>query len=102
MDNESPATKQDIEQLRGEMHGLETRLKGEMGAMETRLYDRMTEFMREIETRLLTAFHGYGRGQTARMHSLEIGQSDIGLRMAALEDRVLNLETGRGPGQQSH
>ncbi len=94
MDNESPATKQDIAELRSEMGQMETRLK-------TEIVDTLTEFMREIETRLLTAFHGYGRGQTARMHTLEIGQSDMGLRMAALEDRVLNLETRRGPGQSS-
>jgi hypothetical protein len=99
MENET-ATKKDLEDLRQE---LRKELRQDMREMETRLkteiVDRLTEFMREIETRLLTAFHGYGKGQAARMHTLEISDSDMGLRVAALEERVLNLETRRGPGQ---
>lgn len=59
MDTESPATKQDMAELRADMREMETRLK-------TDIVDSLTEFMREIETRLLTAFHGYGKGQAAR------------------------------------
>lgn len=98
--NEEPASKKDIEQVRQDMQAMETRLEQKMEAMETRLeqkmeasetrleqkierwetrlLDRITELMRDFETRLLTPFHGYGKGQ-------------------ALEDRVLNLETGHGP-----
>jgi hypothetical protein len=60
------------------------------------LRHEMQEFARDIETRILTAFHGYGRGQSARMHTLESTDHDVALRLAALEDRVLNLETVRG------
>ncbi|MGI8743394.1 MAG: hypothetical protein ACR2NN_12650 [Bryobacteraceae bacterium] len=79
--NDQPATKQDLQD------------------MEERIVDRLTELMRDIETRLLTSFHGYGKGQAARMHTLESTQNDVGIRIAALEDRVLNLETGHGPRQ---
>ena len=89
--NSEPATKQDLQDLKQE-------LKQEMVEMETRIVDRLTEFSRDMETRLLTAFHGYGRGQAARMHTVEISQSDMSLRVAALEDRVLNLETRRSSG----
>jgi hypothetical protein len=58
--------------------------------------DRLTELVRDVETSLLTAFHGYGKGQAARMHVLEVSDSATAQRLAALEERVLNLETRRG------
>jgi hypothetical protein len=60
------------------------------------LGDRLTELIRDVETRLLTSFHGYGKGQSARMHLLEVSDSTTAQRLAALEERVLNLETYRG------
>lgn len=41
------------------------RLKGS----ETQLFDRLTEFMRGIETSLLTEFHLYVKAQTSRVHT---------------------------------
>jgi hypothetical protein len=83
MDNNEPATKKDLAEL------------------ETRIVDRLTELIRDVETQLLTAFHGYGKGQAARMHSLEVSDSATAQRLAALEERVLNLETRRGPGSKN-
>ena len=77
MDDERPVT-------RVELHT-------ELAALE----DRLVEKMRQIETNLLTAFHGYARGNTAHFHQLDITQHDVNLRLAALEDRVLALETRR-------
>ena len=54
---------------------------------------RTQEFTRDIETRLLSAFHGHAKGQTARLHTNEVVAQDLGIRIAALEDRMLNLET---------
>ncbi len=99
MDNDSPATKQDVVQLRGEMGEMETRIRADMGEMETRITDRMTELARDIETKLLTAFHGYGKGVSNRLHDYEISKRTLEDRVAILEDRVLNIETGQGPGQ---
>lgn len=36
--------------------------KADLQEVETRLYDRLTEFMRGIETNLLTEFHRYAKG----------------------------------------
>lgn len=38
--------------------------------------DRLTEGMRGIETSLLTAFHSYAKGQTARLHTAETTGAD--------------------------
>jgi hypothetical protein len=57
--------------------------------------EAMTELVRDVETNLLTSFHGYGKGQAVRMYALEVGDSAVNQRLAALEERVLNLETRR-------
>jgi hypothetical protein len=54
----------------------------------------MMAAMRQIETNMLTAFHGYARGVSAHLHDLDTGH-DIKIRLSALEDRILNLETRR-------
>jgi hypothetical protein len=69
--------------------------KKDLAEMETRIVDRLTEVIRDVETQLLTSFHGYGKGQAARMHLLEVSDSATAQRLAALEERVLNLETRR-------
>ncbi len=55
--------------------------------------ERLMEFMRQIETNLLTSFHSYAKGQYARMHTLETVEQELRIRMETLEDRVLTLET---------
>jgi len=61
--------------------------------------ERSQEFARGIETNLLTAFHSYAKGQTARLHTAELTTYDMGIRIAALEERVLNIETRQRPPQ---
>ena len=82
------ATKQDIQDLKQE-------LKQEFRQDLKNLADMLTELARQVETNLLTAFHSYAKGQSARMHSTEVANSALAERMAALEERVLNLETRR-------
>ena len=72
--------------------------KKDLAELETHIVDRLTELIRDVETQLLTSFHGYGKGQSARMHVLEVTDSATAQRLAALEERILNLETRRGPG----
>ena len=55
--------------------------------------DELVDAIRQIETNLLTEFHRYAKGQNARAHNLEVGESDLKLRLSTLEDRVLALET---------
>jgi hypothetical protein len=64
-------------------------IRAEIAASE----ERMQEFARGIETNLLISFHGYGKDQAARLHAVEITYADLAPRMAALEERVVNLET---------
>jgi hypothetical protein len=77
------------------MENGELATKKDFAEMETRIVYRLTELIRDVETQLLTAFHGYGKGQAARMHLLEVSDSATATRLAALEERVLNLETRR-------
>jgi len=53
--------------------------------------------MRQIETNLLTEFHRYAKGQNARVHSVEVGESDLKLRLSVVETRLLALETRLPP-----
>ena len=66
-------------------------LKAEIKAAE----ERSQEFARGIETNLLTSFHGHAKAQTARLHTLDTVTHDYGLRLAAIEERLLNLESRR-------
>jgi len=59
--------------------------------------DELLDSMRQIETNLLTEFHRYAKGQNARVHNVEVGESDMKLRLSVLEDRVLALETRIAP-----
>ena len=71
MDNGKPATKLELDAAK----------------------DDLMAGMRQIETNLLTEFHRYAKGQNARIHNVEVGETDMKLRLSALEDRVLALET---------
>jgi len=81
MADSDPVTKKDLDDLRV--------------ALTQSLTESLTELIRGVETNLLTSFHGYGKGQALRMHALEVGDSAVIGRLAALEERVLNLETRR-------
>jgi chromosome segregation ATPase len=55
----------------------------------------VTEAIRQVETNLLAAFRGHAKSQAARFHSLETGHNDVNIRLAAVEERILNLEARR-------
>ena len=77
MADSDPVTKKDLEELK------------------VALTESLTELIRDVETSLLTSFHGYGKGQAGRMTALEVGDAAVKLRLDALEQRVLSLETRR-------
>ena len=87
-----PATKQDLDRA---VESIAAAIRAEIQAAE----GRAQEFARGIETNLLTAFHGHAKGQTARLHTAEVTTHDMGIRIAALEERVLNIETRQRPPQ---
>ena len=51
--------------------------------------------MQDIETALLCAFQNYATGVAAQIQKLTASDSATEIRMAALENRVLELETRR-------
>ena len=87
-----PAAKQDLDRA---VESIAAAIRAEVQAAE----DRSQESARGIETNLLTAFHGHAKGQTARLHTAELTTHDMGIRIAALEERVLNIETRQRPPQ---
>ncbi len=71
--------------------------KAELDSTVGALKEELVDAMRQIETNLLTEFHRYAKGQNARVHNVEVGESDLKLRLSVLEDRVLSLETRLPP-----
>jgi hypothetical protein len=53
--------------------------------------------MRDMQTEILTGLQAFARGNFTRFHTVESTQTDINIRMAVLEERVLYLETRRPP-----
>jgi hypothetical protein len=92
MADSDPVTKKDLIDLEAR---LEAQLDAKLDAKLEALGDRLMEFTRNVETSLLTSFHGYGKGQAGRMTALEVGDAMVKQRLDALEQRVLNLETRR-------
>ena len=68
-----------------------------IAAAEVRIVDRLTEVMRDMQTEILKGLQAFAKGNFARFNSLESNQNDLNIRMAALEERVLYLETRRPP-----
>jgi hypothetical protein len=96
MADSDPATKKDLADLESRLEAnLEAKLEAKLDAKLDALADRLMEFTRNVETNLLTSFHGYGKGQALRMHSLEAGEATLKERLDVLEQRILNLEARR-------
>ena len=58
-----------------------TRTEFDTGLRE--LKNELVDSMRQIETNLLTEFHRYAKGQNARVHNVEVGESDLKLRLGS-------------------
>jgi predicted nuclease with TOPRIM domain len=68
---------------------MDEELKAHLEAMEERLSERI----HDTETRLLRAFADYHTGWDNRFKRIEVSDATIAERLAALENRVLRLET---------
>ena len=86
MDNEKPVTRTEFD---SGLQGLRTEIRAQK--------DELVDAMRQIETNLLTEFHRYAKGQNARVHNVEVGESDLKLRLSVVETRLLALETRLPP-----
>ena len=82
-----PATQRDVA----------TAITTAIAAAEERIVDRLTEVMRDMQTEILTGLQAFARGNFTRFHTVESTQTDLNIRMAALEERVMYLETRRPP-----
>ena len=77
MDNEKPATKQDIEMLRSEMQ---------------HMFDNLVERMADTETRLLQAFYGFADSINKRVLQREMNDALYLARFGTIESRLLEVE----------
>jgi hypothetical protein len=87
-----PATKQDLEVLRQDLHGDMDRLRDGMitemhGSMD-HLRDELVEKMRDMQTEVLRAFHDWARPVEIRLRTLP----NIEERLGILEERVSAIE----------
>ena len=85
MDDERPATKKDLVELKVE-------LTGEMGCMEERLMEKL----RDMQTELLRAFGTFQESMNLRMRNLEANTSNdtvaVKARIEIVERRLLQIE----------
>ena len=76
-DQNTPATKADIVQLRAEMN---------------HQYDDLKETLRDSETKLLKAFYTFAESNQTRLAAIETDSDAVKKRVGILEERVLDLE----------
>jgi nucleoid DNA-binding protein len=93
MDENGPVTKRELHDALGEA---KRELHQAIHQAVKEVTDSMTELIRDTETKMLTAFHGYAKGTAARIQRTEISESANAARIEALESRVLELETRTG------
>jgi len=87
-EDDRPATKKDLSELRTELNGnmdqLRTELNGNMG----RLREELVEQMRDMQTEVLRAFHGWASPIEIRLRALP----NMEERLVLLEERVSAIE----------
>jgi len=81
------------DELRAYLEEMERRLREQQNDMERRLSEHFDERLHDTETRLLRAFADYHTGWDNRFRRIETSDATLAERMAALENRVLRLET---------
>jgi len=101
MDNGKPVTKAELDSavgsLKSELVEAMRSQKNEVVDLMRSQKDELVDSMRQIKTNLLTEFHRYAKGQSARVHNVEVSEYDMKVRLSTLEDRVLALETRLPP-----
>ena len=99
-DDNSPATKHDVQLVKQDIHVLKQEFKQDLLAVEERLTDRLTEAMRDMQSELLRGFAAFSEAQTIRLRKVEADQSNLDTalsgRVAVLEKRLLEIELRLG------
>jgi hypothetical protein len=81
MDDDRPVTSREMDELKPEFR---------------HFAESMTKRIREMETKLLTAFREYAKGNAAQIQGAGFSEAANAARIEALENRVLELETRQG------
>ena len=79
----------------GDLTSLETRIKGDITALEDRVQDRfdqLTETMRDGQTEILRAFHGFTQTVQTRFLAADDTEAGIKKRLTVVEERLLEIE----------
>ena len=101
MDSGKPVTKAELDSavgsLKSELVEAMRSQKNDLVDLMRSQKDELVDSMRQIKTNLLTEFHRYAKGQSARVHNVEVSEYDMKVRLSTLEDRVLALETRLPP-----
>jgi hypothetical protein len=72
-------------------------LTSAIAAAQRQTVEELTVVIRDVQTEILKGLASIAKGNFARFNSLESHQADINIRLAALEERVMYLETRRPP-----
>jgi chromosome segregation ATPase len=89
------AVRGEIEQLRGEVRGDIEQLRGyveQLRAETGHQYNDLVERIADSQTALLKAFYGYAEGNNKRVAELENDEAAVRSGLATLEDRILEVE----------
>ncbi len=62
-------------------------------ANNTKVRESVKEIVRDAQTEILRGLEAFARGNFARLHSLKSSDNDLKVRLGALEERVMALET---------
>jgi hypothetical protein len=87
-DGDQPATKKDLNDLRSELHGDMDQLRTESRGDMDRLREELVEKMRDMQTEVLRAFHGWASPIEIRLRALP----NMEERLVLLEERVSTIE----------
>jgi len=90
-EDDRPATKKDIDQLRTEFHGDMDQFRVQIHGDMDQLRNELIEAMRDMQTEVLRAFHSWARPIEIRLRSFDDMQQRLGL----LEERVSIIERGK-------
>jgi hypothetical protein len=88
-------TPEDFAQIRAMLDVTEERINGKIDAAQS----HTIEAMRDMQTEILRGIAAFGRGNLARMVRLEGSDAATTERLAAIEERLLALETRAMPPQ---
>jgi hypothetical protein len=87
-EDDRPATKKDLSELRTELNGNMAQLRIELNGNMDRLREELVEQMRDMQTEVLRAFHGWASPIEIRLRALP----NMEERLVLLEERVSAIE----------